>query len=664
MRSTSYRSAADWRLHNLLHRIINWYRHRRAVRDAKLLVDESYYKAMYPEAANYLGGPVGHYFEKGWKKGYNPSSTFDTSCYLESNLDVLQAGTNPLYHYVRYGRAEGRLSYPPASNNTSYKTSMLSEADICNEVDPVYYLARNPDVASSGQDPFMHYLQWGLTENRQPNVNFDVDFYRKVAAEVLSDGQSPHHHYISVGRNIGIPKSRFSSGSQEFDRFCRAHGWDANEVEKKLDDRRQDLVDRLLTGDLGSQLKKLSEIDPLIMGSFDAALEAQYSPFRSVAGLSRISSIIELMAAAEWRQTDVVVVLPWSRMGGASKLAGVACKVLVDRFGSDKVTVLHTSESQFDYSHWFPEGIRIVDFYSATLALPPDARRRVLFEFLRALRPAIVLNINSQICWEVIEEYGRPLQATCKLLAYMFCHEVDSRGHLGGYPVRSYHRSLPYLHAALVDSQALRDELIKRYCLFHESLSRLYILPTPTDPLLPYIHVTQRSSQWRPNVFWAGRFVAQKRLDLLQEIATRMPDVNFHVWGGDKWPRDRPQNVYLRGSYQRIGDLPLQDCDLWLYTSGWDGVPNVLIEVATLGIPLVGSVVGGTGEVLIDGMSVPIVNVDDIEAYIEGIRSILADIPAARERSAKLRAYIMATRSPLDYSKEFNNVLSSIESSA
>ena len=54
----------------------------------------------------------------------------------------------------------------------------------------------------------------------------------------------------------------------------------------------------------------------------------------------------------------------------------------------------------------------------------------------------------------------------------------------------------------------------------------------------------------------------------------------------------------LEGRYGHISEIPLAEADVWLYTSGWDGVPSQLLEVAMTGVPIVGTLVGGTGEVL------------------------------------------------------------------
>lgn len=49
-----------------------------------------------------------HYLEIGHARKLSPSPHFDPAYYLETNADVAAAGVNPLVHYLRNGRGEGR----------------------------------------------------------------------------------------------------------------------------------------------------------------------------------------------------------------------------------------------------------------------------------------------------------------------------------------------------------------------------------------------------------------------------------------------------------------------------------------------------------------------------------------------------------------------------
>ena len=51
-----------------------------------------------------------HFVNHGWKKGFSPSSGFDTAYYLMKNDDVRLSQLNPLYHYLKHGQSERRLA--------------------------------------------------------------------------------------------------------------------------------------------------------------------------------------------------------------------------------------------------------------------------------------------------------------------------------------------------------------------------------------------------------------------------------------------------------------------------------------------------------------------------------------------------------------------------
>ena len=71
------------------------------------LFDENWYAETYGEVSGDADG-LAHYLKSGAKKGFDPGPRFSTNAYLAENPDVRDAGTNPLVHYLRFGRHEGR----------------------------------------------------------------------------------------------------------------------------------------------------------------------------------------------------------------------------------------------------------------------------------------------------------------------------------------------------------------------------------------------------------------------------------------------------------------------------------------------------------------------------------------------------------------------------
>ena len=82
-------------------------------------IDEKWYFSQYPEAKTEAPNAKQHYFNIGWKRGYNPSRAFDTNFYLSRYPDVKRVGINPLSHFVTHGRLEGRLPLPDIDETVS-----------------------------------------------------------------------------------------------------------------------------------------------------------------------------------------------------------------------------------------------------------------------------------------------------------------------------------------------------------------------------------------------------------------------------------------------------------------------------------------------------------------------------------------------------------------
>jgi hypothetical protein len=72
------------------------------------LLDLPYYSRQAGLAFRSETEAASHYDREGWRAGHSPSRLFDTRFYLKRNADVRDGGMNPLLHYLRAGRREGR----------------------------------------------------------------------------------------------------------------------------------------------------------------------------------------------------------------------------------------------------------------------------------------------------------------------------------------------------------------------------------------------------------------------------------------------------------------------------------------------------------------------------------------------------------------------------
>ena len=144
--------------------------------------------------------------------------------------------------------------------------------------------------------------------------------------------------------------------------------------------------------------------------------------------------------------------------------------------------------------------------------------------------------------------------------------------------------------------------------------------------------ILREDSKDKLDILWAGRMDRQKRPDLLLEIAKRSKQLpfTFHVYGSPVLNADlysvaiaEAENIHFHGPFDGLTSLELKDIDAYLYTSQWDGLPNILLEAIAIGLPVVASDVGGISELIIDGETGLLVRpFDDIDQYIKAFTKL------------------------------------------
>ncbi len=97
-----------------------------------------------------------HFCTIGWLKGCSPSPRFSIEWYLENNPDVKASGINPLLHFLRYGKNEGRL---PRSLQ-----AIEIEKQLWNKTDHVDSSVKKlGQLLNHGCDAERLYSHWALT---------------------------------------------------------------------------------------------------------------------------------------------------------------------------------------------------------------------------------------------------------------------------------------------------------------------------------------------------------------------------------------------------------------------------------------------------------------------------------------------------------------------
>ncbi|MEZ5320113.1 MAG: glycosyltransferase [Vicinamibacterales bacterium] len=149
-----------------------------------------------------------------------------------------------------------------------------------------------------------------------------------------------------------------------------------------------------------------------------------------------------------------------------------------------------------------------------------------------------------------------------------------------------------------------------------------------------------------------GRLEHQKRFDLLLEAFATLraahPQLRLLIAGDGGLKADlaeRHARLGLATSCVLLGhqaDVPRlhHGFDVFVQSSDGEGSPNVVLEAMALETPLVATDVGGTRDMVEDGVDGFIVPPGDVPALADAMARTVADLPAARARATHARRRI------------------------
>jgi glycosyltransferase involved in cell wall biosynthesis len=553
------------------------------------------------------GGTTGirrfsHFIETGLWDGLAPGPMFDIDFYARarSGRGIFELRTEtPFLHYLNHGWPK---QFVP--------NTIFDEAD---------YQARYGDIRASGTWGFQHFLFHGIFEGRQSNAvrNFTV-----------------------VPRETDIARTElerwvlFWSGLGDVPASYRMNPGLAVQQRRIVDLMQSDVYDEIV--------RRAQAIDPSL--GEPRTIGAVYAaPFHDRMA-DAMAAILERIPAKAY---GTIVTVPWLRTGGADLVACQVASAVLEARPAEHVLLLRVDQKHFERPDWLPDGVDQVLIADLLDGLSGDQAESLLYALILNLRPQRVINVNSFKIWRTFERFGNRLSTKVNLYSYLFCWDQTPQGLRVGYPSMFYAATSPYLAGTFTDTNYLRDELVKMYrppAVVAKATVPLFtpVRSAPTAKTMAELSLSRPTKNARPVVLWAGRLDRQKRFDLVQDIAQLMPDVDFLCWGDallDNPPEIHrsPRNLKLNPGFKNYSDLPLETADAWLFTSAWEGMPTILLELAIRGVAVIASQVGGVPEMADAETSFPVDDINNPDAYVAAIRFALKNPQVRLERARAIQ---------------------------
>ncbi len=334
-----------------------------------------------------------------------------------------------------------------------------------------------------------------------------------------------------------------------------------------------------------------------------------------------------------------VILTPWLKKGGAELVTLNLVRALVTENLATGVVVVTTERDDSPWAERLPAAVRFIEFGKRYGHLKQDEQEKLLVRVLLQMAPPVIHTINSLLGYRVFITYGKALASRSRLYASAFCEDVTPEGRMIGYPICFLPHCFDALTAVVTENRTIIDKLCG---IFAFDRGKFHVQYQPVDPVSAREYDPGKTVKERMDILWASRLDIQKRPDILIGIAeacdaARLP-FTFHVYGtpvygtshldADRFVtalRTLP-NVRYQGGFEGLPSLPADQYDLFLYTSQWDGIPNVILEAISMGLPVIASKTGGIPEVIIDGETGFIVDpYDDVGGYVRRLDGIFAD---------------------------------------
>ena len=356
---------------------------------------------------------------------------------------------------------------------------------------------------------------------------------------------------------------------------------------------------------------------------------------------------------------EIVYFVPWINLGGADKVILEYTKSIVNNDSVGVITTLQPGSRIGSLGK-----IEHLDLPSNSIDgqhISEEDKLHIITKALINSDVKVIHVINSDLALQTIKYYSEVYKEyNIKTLVSLFCPDYDwINNKYHGYPVM-YPELFNNADMILSDNNHWYD--------FFKGLNdnedfNFKKLASPTDEVGISYHPKKEDTK---KILWASRICNQKLFGVFEEVVNQLPDYDFVIHGGPPEEANnidilerllKKNNVEFRGEYQNISELNLDEYDLYLFTSLFEGIPTIILDMAMSGIPIVTAEVGGISEVLGKNYPLLVKEQRNAQAYVDKIKAFYGEKVTIISLMKEIREYIITHHNEETFQSEYRQVM-------
>lgn len=331
---------------------------------------------------------------------------------------------------------------------------------------------------------------------------------------------------------------------------------------------------------------------------------------------------------------DYIFIVPWIVAGGADKVLLNYIAALQQVHPQWKITVITMMAVQNTWKDRLPKSVNLIEFGKIAKNLPDEqCKDIVLTRLLVQLQCKKVHIINSLDGYQWVQKHLELTRSQFEIYVSLFANGqmMDGCGGWWGYGDPYLARVYTSVQKGFTDNQNYIDDLVKMNAFDPDKLLAIY---QPIEIMKTRRKKKAIGKDDKLRILWASRIVASKNPELVVRIAQQLDPEKYQLdvfgrfdenYQDFRLPEDIAALNY-KGEFDGFDSLPVEDYDVLLYTSYSDGMPNVILEAAAAGLPVIASQVGGVSNLIKAGKTGFLVEEIENEAkYIEVLEQIRED---------------------------------------